>query len=192
MERTYTPEFWGYTFAFMAFRILALDSPSFADTLMASPDLAVRERRGVFPFTLGSCAEGTGTYFFFFSFLSFSSFPPAAIPHPFVKSCLCWPQRKWVICRPSLSWEADSRGEKEQPSSPPLSAFSGYLSETQSAASGRYPPFSRRGGIPPSSGFPPRFLEGILWVLIIPLNTSVASFTLSFRWPGLFISNPVE
>ena len=32
--------------------------------------------------------------------------------------------------------------------------------ETQSAVSERYPPCSRRGGIPASSGFPPRFLEG--------------------------------
>ena len=29
-----------------------------------------------------------------------------------------------------------------------------------------------------------------LWVLSIPLNTSVASFTLSFTWPGLFLSIP--
>ena len=39
------------------------------------------------------------------------------IPHPFLGSGLWWPQRMIAICRPSLSWEADLRGEKEQPSS---------------------------------------------------------------------------
>ena len=29
-----------------------------------------------------------------------------------------------------------------------------------------------------------------LWVLSIPLNTSVASLTLSLTWPGLFVSMP--
>ena len=91
---------------------------------------------------------------------SFFAFPPAAIPHPSEGSGLWWPQRMLAMCRPFLSCEADPRGEKEQPSSPPSSAFLGYLPETQSAVSERYPPFSRRGGIPASSGFPLRFREG--------------------------------
>ena len=38
-----------------------------------------------------------------------------------------------AMCRPSLSYEADPRGEKEQPSSPPLSTFFEYLSVTPKA-----------------------------------------------------------
>ena len=64
-------------------------------------------------------------------------------------------------------------------------SFLGYLPETQSAVSGRYPSFLRRDSrffwisTPLSSRH--------LWVLSILLNTSEASFTLSFTWPGLFL-----
>ena len=47
--------------------------------------------------------------------------------HPSVGSDLRWPQRKWAMYCPSLSWQSDPRGEKEHPSSPPSSAFLGYL-----------------------------------------------------------------
>ena len=63
-------------------------------------------------------------------FFPFSSFPSASIPHPSVGSGLWWPQRKWTMCFPSLSWESDPQGEKAQPSSPPLAAFLGYVYET--------------------------------------------------------------
>ena len=51
MERTSALESWGFTLAFMAFRISAQDSPSFADTLTASPDLVAGKRLGKFPLT---------------------------------------------------------------------------------------------------------------------------------------------
>ena len=62
-----------------------------------------------------------------------------------------------VVNCPSLSWEADPRREKAQPSSPPLSDFLGCLPKTQSMVSERYPSFSRPCLFQPLLDFHPAF-----------------------------------
>ena len=81
-------------------------------------------------------------------------------------------------------------GEKVHIFFRPSPDFLGYLPETPIVVSERSPIPSWRGEfpfffwifIPPSRRH--------LWVFSIPPNTSVASFTLSFTWRGLFLSIP--
>ena len=134
-----------------------------------------RAQQHFFPFSL------------FFSIVFFSFSPPAAIPHPSVGSGLWCLQHRLAMYPPSLSWQTDPRGEKEQTSSLPLSAFLGHLPETQSAVYERYPFFSRRGEIPASST---PLSKTHLWVLSTQLNTCVASLRLSLTWPELFLNIP--